>query len=197
MPASFETDTWECRDESVEAVQQTMGVSVVSATRQYEDVATRRALVAASNGEYDAQVRFFAASNISFTPSLPLGITGKMIAPTIRQEAREEFVERLEAQNILAVREVEETERALDDDHRPHVTEYAAIHPLTRTSDRTLPLTCWIVVWMADGNARVVTAGHPAVTLATHLELADSGGLLDRSPDSYRDEFFEHVAGVQ
>lgn len=197
LPDVLATDAWTLRDETVETVQKTMGVSVVSATQQFEDRETREALRAATDDTIDAQVRFFAGSNIEFSPSLPLGMTAKMAAPTIRSEAHDEFVGRLERQALQDVTELEESERNLDGDRTAHVTEFSATHPLSRDVEDTLPLTCWLAVWVDDGAARVVTAGHPSVELADHLGLNGDHPELARSPTDYREEFFEMVNQVE
>ncbi len=178
-------------EESVEVIFELSKVRVTGATRRYEDAAAREALCAATDGEIDRMVRFFAATGLEFRPSLPPGGISA-IAPMIRSEAIATFETRLKDRGLVEVRR-RRTDRRTVNDATVHLATFAAVDP--GAGSRRLPLECWIAV-RTDDRPVVVTGGYPAEPLSRSFDLSAGEKRLDRGRAEYREEYFELLAAV-
>lgn len=181
---------------SVETVFSLPSVQVRTATVQYDDDVTRRALATELDHDIEVSLRFFAGTRLTFDPPLPPGVSPKLIAPMLRSEAQRTFVKRLRERGLCDI-DREGSQRAqVGGGRRARVTKYRAAVSLP-IGDDVLPLSCWVAPWTTRDDARVVTGGYPAVSIADFFDLDAGGDRLTRMPESYREEFFSLLRGVE
>jgi len=198
-PAVPETDLkrggWEQTEIQRETLFEMPAMRVRGVTRRYEDQRTRDALRAATDGQLDQQLRFFAVTRLSFEPPPPPGVSPTMFAPTLRSEACRTFKKRLGERGLTAIEQRSSDRIRLPDRSRARLTQFSATDPLEGAGN-DLPLECWVAVWTSAGTVRVVTGGYPAVTLGSHFGLDTEDGPLTVTPDEYRREFVSLLRGV-
>lgn len=194
MPTDdLDSEGWVRTDDAVETIFSLPGVAVKSATVRYEDERTRQALAEATG--HDIVPRFFAGTRLVFDPSLPPGGSPHAIAPLLRQEARSAFQERLRERGLIDIERHSSQRVRVGGGRRTRVTMFEAALPLS--SERALPLACWLAPWTTSEDAIVVTGGHPRVSLAEFFDLETCEKPLSRSGESCREEFFSLVRGVE
>jgi len=196
LPSRLETEGWEQVGERTETLFEAGTVRVRGATRQYEDERTRDALQSATG--IDHPVRFLAATRLGFQPSLPPGISPRLFASTLRSQLRRSFSDELEARGLVDVTHEGKERKRLPEGSRAYLDEFAATAPLdgdesaaSRADEQSLPLECWVALWITGGVVRIVSGGFPAVVLADHFGVDTADESLQQSPDTYRDFFFE------
>ena len=197
MPTDrLESGGWERTHESVDTVFRLPAMRVRGSTVKYEDERTRGALATATDETLDESTRFVAGTRLTFEPPLPPGTTAVMVAPTLKSEARRTFANRLRERGLVDVERDGSQKLLVGNRRRATVTKFTAVNPLDDW-DRQLPLACWVAVWTDTDYATVVTGGHPTVVLASHLGLDTTDETLRRSGESYREEFFTLLRGVE
>jgi len=194
--SSLETDGWERTADRSETLFSLPTMQILGRTLQYEDARSRRELSEATGGEIDQTVRFFAVTTVGFDPPLPPGTTPTMFVPTLRSEARRNFVDRLEQRGLTAIEKGRSERLKLSKRKRVRAHKYRAVDPLNGIEGQELPLECWIAIWTTGGTVRIVTSGYPAVSLDTQFDLEPTGEILSRSPRQYREAFFSLLRGV-
>jgi len=187
VPASLEAAGWERVDERTETLFELAAVRIRGATVQYEDERTRDAFRQATG--IDHALRFFAATQLDFQPSLPPGVSPKLVASTLRSEVRRRFTEKLADRGLVDIEYEESERRRLPDRSRVRMLRFTATAPLD--DHPALPLECWVTVWIAGRTVRIISAGHPAANLAERDDIDTDEELLARSLAEYREHFFE------
>ena len=191
--AALESGGWKRVEKSVETVSRVPTVRVIAATVRYEDERTRAALRRATTGEVDHPVRFFAATTLSFRPSLPLGVSKAMAAPVVRREACERFAKRLREVGLADVTRTDRERLTFDGGTRITLTQYEATASFA--PNRTVPLRCWVGIWAASSGFRIVSGGYPRESLASVFGL--EGEQLERTPQAYYLEFLSLLRAVE
>ena len=191
--AKLEQRGWRCAEDTVETVFSLPAMQVRGATVRYEDEQTRDELEEATDGDLDTASRFLAGTRLAFQPPLPLGVTPKMVEPTLRTEARTRYCDRLEERGLVGI-DRDGSQQIRIDGGRARVTKFTATMPLERAD---LPLACWIAVWMPRSGPTVLTGAHPTCALADYFGLDTDREPLHRSGDDYREEFFELLRAVE
>ena len=188
LPESLEAAGWEQVDERTETVFEMAAIRIRGATRRSEDERTRDTLRAATG--IDHPLRFLAATRLGFQPSLPPGISPKLFAPTLRSQLRSAFADELEERGLVDVTHEGKDRQRLAAGSRVYLNEYTGTAPLD-DHDGSLPLECWVALWISGGVVRIVSGGFPAVVLAEHFEVDEAEESLQQSPEAYREFFFE------
>jgi hypothetical protein len=181
-------DGWTLTDESVETLFQLPAARVRGATRRYEDRALREAVREATGGELDHEVRFFAATRLGFTPSLPPGTMPSLILPTVRSEAETTFRRRLRDRGVEDLDRAARERMRVRSGSRARLTRYDGVDP---TVGDGLAVSGWVGVWKHRRDLFVVTGGYPAVRVADVLDVEDAGDPLAMTPSTYRDELLD------
>lgn len=190
FPAVEAGDGWERTAETVETLFELPGLTVKGAIRRFEDRRTATAL--GERTGVDRAVRFVAATQLSFEPGLPPGTLPAAVLPSVRQEARRAFRDRLRERGVRSV-ERGRSERLRVGGSRVRLRGYEGRLPLGETA---LPVEGWVGAWHEDAFL-VVTGGHPARQLAAALDTDVNGGPLTVDPGTYRTEFFDLLRGVR
>lgn len=171
-------------------------VRIEGGTRRYEDDRSREALRDATDRATDHPVRFFAVTQLQFTPALPPGVTLSMFAATIRSEARSSFESQLEDRGLTNVERGSSNRRRLDGGSRVRVREFTADDPLPDADRSSLELEFRLAVLTHRGTALVVTAGFPAASLADQFDLSNPPASLTRTADEYDSAFTDLLDGI-
>lgn len=189
--SAAELDGWEQVDETVETLFQLPIVRVIGATREYDDVRTRRVVRETTDGTLDRQWRFFTATRLGFDPALPRR-TSSVVRRMVDREARRTFEDRLGDYGIEELSAGSREQVRLSSDTRVRLTRYDGIDPI----EGGIPVTGWVGVWTDDTGFLVVTGGYPRVRLADALAVDSADDHLSRRPEEYRDAFFSLVRAV-
>lgn len=190
--AELDSGGWKRVEESVETVYKIPTLRVVAATVRYEDDRTRSALCRATDGIVDQPIRFFAATTLSFHPSLPFGVSKAMVAPLVKREARETFTDRLREAEITDIDQTESEQLTFADGKTLTLTGYHG--HIALTPDVSVPLACWVAVWSVSSGFRIVSGGYPRESLASVFDIEDEQ--LERSGQAYYLEFLSLLRGV-
>lgn len=171
-------------------------VRIEGVTRRYEDDRSREALRNATGGAVDHPVRFFAVTQLQFTPSLPPGVSLSMFASTIRSNARSSFESQLQDRGLTNVERGSSDRLRLDSGSRVRVRAFSAEDPLPDADGRSLALDFRLAVLTHGGTALVVTAGFPAASLTDQFELSEQSPPLDSTAEEYNAAFTDLLDGV-
>jgi hypothetical protein len=186
-------DGWGLVEESVETLFRLPAAKVRGATRRYEDERTRRAVRETTGGTLDREWRFLAATRVGFVPSLPPGTPTALLAPTVRNEARDAFADRLSERGLTGVEQAGEERVRIRGGGRARLTRYRA-HD--RVDGDDLPIAGWLAAWHDTGDFFVVTGGYPDCALSDRLGIGGAAGPLTRTGTEYRNEFVELLRSV-
>jgi hypothetical protein len=140
-------DGWEVTEERVETLFELPTMSVRGATRRCEDRATRATLAAATDPPYDEPLRFFAATRLAFDPGLPPGTLPASILPSVRQQARRSFKQRLRDRGVSRLSRGR-SERLRVDGSRVRARSYTGT--VDTPDGQTLPVEGWLGAWHGD-----------------------------------------------
>ncbi|MEF8887882.1 MAG: hypothetical protein V5A30_08750 [Haloarculaceae archaeon] len=186
-------DGWELSEETVETLFDLPTMSVRGASRRYEDRAGRDALADATDPPYDETLRFFAATRLAFEPGLPPGTLPASILPSVRQQARRSFKQRLRDRGVSRLSRGR-SERLRVDGSRVRARSYTGT--VDTPDSQTLPVEGWLAAWH-DDDFFVVTGGYPDGRLVDVFGLEGTDHLLSIPPRDYRDDFFDLLRGVR
>jgi hypothetical protein len=186
-------DGWELTEETVETLFELPTVSVRGASRRYEDHAGRDALADATDPPYDEPLRFFAPTRLAFEPDLPPGTLPATILPSVRQQARRSFKQRLRDRGVSRLSRGR-SERLRVDGSRVRARSYTGT--VDTPDGQDLPVEGWLAAWH-DDDFFVVTGGYPDGRLADIFGLEDAAPGLSTPPRNYRDDFFALLRGVR
>jgi hypothetical protein len=182
-----EDDGWELVEESVDTVFSMPAMTVLGATRQYDDRRTREAVRAATDGEIDHQWRFLSATRLGFSPRLPPGTMPSALLPTIRRQARNSFTDRLSERDVSEIGRRGRQRMRVASGSRAYLTRYGGT---TVVAGSEIPVTGWVGTWYDRPDFFIVTGGYPAVHLGDALSLDSNPDLLE-SPTAARDELLD------
>lgn len=177
---------WDLVEQSTETLFEVATARIRGTTCRYDDQRTRSAVHDATDGGIDHPIRFFATTNLGFTPPLPPGTGPAMVMPMLVPEARRNFKNRLQERGLADVSR-EGTERVRNGDRTwVRLTRYSACDP--GVGDAELPLECWLGVWN-DGGIAMATSAYPTISLAEQLDLETDESVLTKDGQAYREEF--------
>lgn len=172
-------------------------IRIEGVTRRFEDEHSRELVREATGGVVDHPVRFFAATQLLFQPSLPPGVSLSMFASTLRSESRSSFESQLEDRGLTNVERGSSDRVRLNGGSRVGIRSFTAEDPLPDADGQSLALAFRLAVLTHQGTAVVVTSGFPAVALDEQLSVSDSPNALSRSPEEYESAFIALLNGAK
>jgi hypothetical protein len=160
----LDAEGWTLAEDRTETLFGMAGATVRGHTRLYEDADLRERIRAAT--DVDRIWRFFFATRLAFTPSLPPGAAA-VVRPTVVAESRRRFADDLRDRGFEDVETGRtETVRVRSGD-RARLSEFRARVPPSPSVDSDaegpveLDVAGLLAVWTTDGEFRLAGGAYP------------------------------------
>lgn len=185
-------DGWAVTDESTETVFEIPLARVVGHTAVYDDEALRSTVRSLTGGTVDRMWRFFFATRLEFTPTLPPTVGPAAVFTTVRTQANAAFRDRLRDRGFVDVARAGHDRIRVETGNRASLQAYEAA---IETSVVDVPVEGYLAVWSTGGEFRLAGGAYPAASLSDLFGISIPG--IDIDPDSFRDELLTQVKAVR
>ncbi|AQL41963.1 hypothetical protein BV210_04185 [Halorientalis sp. IM1011] len=185
-------DGWAVTDRSSETVFELPVARVVGHTAVYDDDDLRSTVTSLTGGAVDRMWRFFFATRLEFTPTLPPTIGPAAVFTTVRTQANSVFRERLQERGFDDISKAGHDRIRVDSGDRASLQAYDAA---IETSVVDVPVEGYLAVWSTGGEFRLAGGAYPAASLSDLLGISIPG--IDIDPDSFRKELLTLVKSVR
>ncbi|MGM0371503.1 MAG: hypothetical protein ACQEQJ_03250 [Halobacteriota archaeon] len=218
---ALDSGGWEQLDQTKDetVIEETYGpvtVEAVASSVTYTDAALREQVRADTLSTVETDLALFSATRIDMAPSVDeLGPVRSEVKKQIRTAAIEELRAQMDAAGITNVEETGTGTIEVASGTTAEMTELTGSYPVEDmkfpVSEDTaitieggeLPVDAVLAVWSANGNYLVAGGAYPAenFTRETDTALTDAISVsvdidLGLTPDAYREELLDLIAGV-
>jgi hypothetical protein len=185
-------DGWTCTDRTSETVFQLPVAEIVGHTAVYDDDDLRTTIRDLSGGSVDRMWRFFFATRLEFTPTLPPAVGPAAVFSTVEAEANSEFVDTLRERGFRNVTETNRRRISAGTGGSAFLTSYDAT---VDTSIIDVDVEGHVAVWTTSGEFRLAGGAYPARSLADIVGTEVPG--VDIDPDAFHDELLDLIRAVR
>ena len=209
----LESSGWNLHSKTTETVFRIPTATVTGNALVYGDAELQAAMAAAgvegllaSSGNGDGHLvdtddslwRFFFATALSFQPSLPPVVGAVSIRPMVAREARQSFIDDLEARGFERVEDGASQRLRTESGDRARLRKITATFPIDVTGDLDrIGVEGWIAVWDVNGSFRIAGGAHPVDGVDVLLASLPDTERPSTGPRQFREELLESIRAVR
>jgi len=189
-------DGWTRTEAYSETVFELSAVSVDGHTVLYEDDRLRTAVREATG--VDRMWRFFFATRLEFSPSLPPGVGPMAVFSTVASQSDDRFVDILDDRGFRSVSRGRRERVRVETGDRARLRRYNAALTVETDDDRIdLPTAGLLAVWTVDGEFRLAGGAYPSRPLADVLAVEDAEGDIAAGEERFREDLLGLIRAVR
>jgi len=189
-------DGWTRTEAYSETVFELSAVSVDGHTVVYEDDRLRTAVREATG--VDRMWRFFFATRLEFSPSLPPGVGPMAVFSTVASQSDDRFVDILDERGFRSVSRGRRERVRVETGDRARLRRYNAALTVETDDDRIdLPTAGLLAVWTVDGEFRLAGGAYPSRPLADVLAVEDAESDIAAGEERFREDLLGLIRAVR
>jgi hypothetical protein len=196
VPAAL-LEGWRQTDQTSETVFELATVSITGHTVVYEDTDLRATVREATAGDYDRMWRFFFATRLTFSPSLPPGVGPMAVFSTVASQANSQFADDLRERGFQEISQGRRERIRVETGDRARLRTYNATLDVETPAGGTmdLDLAGFLAVWTTDGQFRLAGGAYPATPIEDVLGIGAE--TVDTDPAQFREDLLELIRHVR
>jgi len=196
VPAAL-LEGWAETDRTSETVFELATASITGHTVVYEDTDLRATVRDATDGDYDRMWRFFFATRLTFSPSLPPGVGPMAVFSTVASRASDQFADDLRERGFRDIAQGHRERVRVETGDRARLRTYNATLDIEAPDAETIDLDVagFLAVWTTNGQFRLAGGAYPSTPIEDVLGVeADS---VDTDPGQFREDLLALIRHVR